>query len=442
VLRITMDDLTLGIAFTVILLGLILLIRMPIGFSMALAGAMGIYFIAGSKTLFNIISHTPFTTAHNYVFTVIPMFVLMGWLAAESGISTDLFIAMNKWLGWMKGGLAMAVSLACAGFGAVCGCSITTAVTMTAIALPEMRRHNYSDQLSTGILCAGGNLGFLIPPSIGFIIFGIITETSIGHLFMAGIIPGVILALLFCVAIYVICRIDPKAGPASPRLSLREMVKLPMGAWLMLLLAIIVLGGIYAGLFTPTEAGGAGAFATFVFGLAAKRLPWNGFVRALVNTVKTSGMIFILIIGAMIFSAMLALSTLPFALVDIIEGFSVNRYFVLVAILVVFIILGFFLDIMSIMLILLPVVFPVTEALGFDAVWFGVLTIITVLMGQISPPVGIVVYSVSGMVRDVPVMTIFRGAMPFFFVMALSLVLFIAFPQISLLLPDLMTPAG
>ena len=437
-----MEPLSLGILFTVILLCLILLFKMPIGFAMALSGAMGIYFIAGTNVLFNIVSHTPFTTASNYVFTVIPMFVLMGWLAAEAGISSDLFIAMNKWLGWMRGGLAMAVSIACAGFSAVCGCSITTAVTMTAIALPEMRKHKYDDQLSTGILCAGGNLGFLIPPSIGFIIFGIITETSIGHLFMAGIIPGVILAFLFCVAIYIICRINPKAGPASERLPLREMLKIPVGAWLMFALVIIVLGGIYAGVFTPTEAGGAGAFATLVFGLAARRLPWSRFVSALVNTVKTSGMIFILIIGAIIFSSMLALSTLPFALVDIIEAFAVNRYVVLVIILVIYIILGFFLDIMSILLILLPVTFPVTQALGFDPVLVGVLTIITVLMGQISPPVGIVVYSVSGIVKDVPVMTIFKGAMPFFFVMALSLVLFIAFPQISLLLPQLMRTAG
>ncbi len=259
-----MDQLSLGIIFTLVLLGLILLLKMPIGLAMALAGAMGIYFIAGEKALFNIISHTPFTTAHNYVFTVIPMFVLMGWLAAEARISTDLFIAMYKWLGWMRGGLAMAVSLACAAFGAVCGCSITTAVTMTAIALPELRKHNYSDRLSTGILCAGGNLGFLIPPSIAFIIYGIITETSIGHLFMAGIVPGIILALLFCGAIYIICRIDPKAGPASDRLTLREMLKIPTGAWLMLLLMIVVLGGIYVGIFTPTEAGGIGAFATLV----------------------------------------------------------------------------------------------------------------------------------------------------------------------------------
>jgi C4-dicarboxylate transporter DctM subunit len=437
-----MEPLSLGIIFTVILLGFILLLKMPIGLAMALAGAMGIYFIAGTKVLFNIVSHTPFTTASNYVFTVIPMFVLMGWLAAEAGISSDLFIAMNKWLGWMKGGLAMAVSMACAAFSAVCGCSITTAVTMTAIALPEMRRRNYDDQLSTGILCAGGNLGFLIPPSIGFIIFGIITETSIGHLFMAGIIPGIILAFLFCVVIYIICRINPKAGPASARLPLREMLKVPLGAWLMFALVIIVLGGIYLGIFTPTEAGGAGAFATLVFGLAAKRLPWSRFVSALGNTVKTSGMIFILIIGAIIFSSMLALSNLPFALVDIIEAFAVNRYIVLVIVLVVYIILGFFLDIMSILLILLPVTFPVTEALGFDPVLVGVLTIITVLMGQISPPVGIVVYSVSGIVKDVPVMTIFKGAMPFFFVMALSLALFIGFPQISLLLPNLMHPAG
>jgi len=433
-----MDDLTIGIIFIFVLLGLILLIKMPIGLAMALAGAAGIYFIAGTNILFNIVSHTPFTTAHNHVFTVIPMFVLMGWLAAETGISTDLFAAMNKWLGWIRGGLAMAATVACAGFGAVCGCSITTAVTMTAITLPEMRKHNYSDKLSTGVLVAGGNLGFLIPPSIGFIIYGIITETSIGHLFMAGILPGIVLTILFCVTIYLICRIDPNAGPPTTRLQLREMLRIPTGAWLMCALVIIVLGGIYTGVFTPTEAGGAGAFATLVFGIIAKRFTWSKLSSALVNTIKTTGMIFILIIGAMIFSSMLALSTLPFALVDVIQDLTINRYLVLGAILIVFIVLGFFLDIMSILLILLPVIFPVIKELGFNPVWFGVLTIITVLMGQISPPVGIVVYSVSGIAKDVPVMTIFRGAMPFFFVMALSLILFIAFPDISLKLPELM----
>ncbi len=295
-----MDNISLGILFTVIMLGLILIIQMPIGFAMALAGAMGIYFIAGSGPLFNVISRFPYTTGSNYVFTVIPMFVLMGWLAARANISTDLFVAMNKWLGWIRGGLAMAVSVACAGFGAVCGCSITTAVTMTAIALPELRKHNYDDSLSTGILAAGGNLGFMIPPSIGFIIYGIITETSIGRLFMAGILPGILLALAFCVTIYIICRINPAAGPSTRRLSLKQAIRIPVGAWLMLVIAVIVLGGIYIGIFTPTEAGGVGAFVMLLFGLTTRRLGWSGLENSFFSTIKTSCTIFILIIGASI----------------------------------------------------------------------------------------------------------------------------------------------
>jgi C4-dicarboxylate transporter DctM subunit len=364
--------------------------------------------------------------------------VLMGWLAAEGGISTDIFTVMNKWLGWLRGGLAMAVSMACAAFGAVCGDVITAAITMTTISLPEMRRHKYSDRLATGVLAAGGNLSFLIPPSILFIIYGITTETPIGPLFMAGILPGILMALLFCVAVYIVCRIDPKAGPASPRVPLREMLRIPSGAWLMILLVIVVLGGIYAGICTPTEAGGIGAFATLIFGLAARRYTRRKLVNALVDTVKTSGMIFILIIGANIFKAMIALSTLPFLLVETIEGFATSPWLILIAILVLYVILGFALDVVAILLITLPIVFPMIVALGFDPVWFGVLALMTVLMGQISPPFGILVFAVGGMVRDVPVMTIFKGALPFLIATAVILAIVVAFPQIALLLPGLM----
>ncbi len=437
-----MDNVSLGVLFTGILLFLIIILSMPVGLSMALAGAAGIYFIAGSKPLFNILSQSPYTTSSDYVFTVIPMFILMGWLAAESRISSDLFIAINKWTGWIRGGLAMAVSLACAAFGAICGDSITTAVTMTSIALPEMRKNKYSDRLSTGILAAGGNLGFMIPPSIAFIIFGIITETSIGHLFIAGILPGILLAVAFCTTIYIICRLDPKAGPASKRVPFQQTLRIPAGAWLMIILAFMVLGGIYTGFFTPTEAGGVGACATLFFGLASRRLNWSRIKNSLTNTIKTSGMIFILIIGAIIFSRMLALSTLPFAITDLIAGLSVNRYVILALILIVFIIAGFFLDIMSILLIMLPVMSPVVQGLGFDMVWFGVLVVVTVLMGQISPPVGIVVFAVAGVVKDIPMADVFKGAMPFFFTMAVCLIVLTAFPQISLVLVKMMLSGG
>jgi C4-dicarboxylate transporter DctM subunit len=437
-----MDNISLGILFTSILLVLLILFSMPVGLSMALAGAAGIYVIAGPQPLFNILSRSPFTTASDYVFTMIPMFILMGWLAAESQVSSDMFIAINKWIGWIRGGLAMAVSLACAAFGAVCGDSITTAVTMTSIALPEMRKNHYSDRLSTGILAAGGNLGFMIPPSIAFVIYGIITETSIGQLFIAGVLPGILLAIAFCIAIYIICRLDPAAGPAGKRVPFRQALKVPIGSWLMILIALVVLGGIYTGFFTATEAGGIGAFITLVFGLVAKRLDWNRIKNSMIYTIKTTGMIFILIIGAIIFSRMLALSTVPFALTDLIVGMSVNRYIILALILVVFIILGFFLDIMSILLIMLPVMSPVVLGLGFDLVWFGVLVVTTVLMGQISPPVGIVVFAVTGVAKDVPMMDVFRGAMPFFYTMGICLIILVAFPEISLILVKMMSSGG
>jgi tripartite ATP-independent transporter DctM subunit len=433
-----MDSVTWGFIFIIVLLALILLIRMPIGLAMALSGALGIYIIGGFGPLADIVSHAPFSQSSEYVFTVIPMFVLMGWLSAEARVSADLFVAMNKWMGWMRGGLAMAVSWACAAFGAVCGCAITTAVTMTSIALPEMRKHNYSDTLSTGILSAGGNLGFLIPPSICFIIYGIITETSIGRLFMAGFVPGILLSILYCIAIYTYCRINPKAGPPSPRLPLREMINIPLGAWITFLIMLVVLGGIYLGVFTTTEAGAIGAFATLVFGLAARRFTRINFMNAMYNTVKTTGMILMLIIGANIFKSALALSTLPVALVNMITQLSVNGWIVLIAILVLYVILGLFLDIMSMLLILLPLTFPLTSALGFNPIWVGVLTTITVLMGQISPPVGLVVFAVGGAVPDVPVWTIFKGVTPFFIAMGVCIVILMVFPEISLVVPNMM----
>lgn len=439
-----MDPISLAIIFIILLLVFILLLKVPVGFAMGLIGGIGIFVIGGVKPLVNLISALPYTLTSTYVFTVIPMFVLMGWLVAESGISRDLFIAANRWLGWMRGGLAMAVSWAGAAFAAVCGCSITSAVTLTSIAYPEMKRHNYSDSLSTGILAAAGNVGFLIPPSIALIIYGIMTETSIGHLFMAGFLPGILLTILFMATIYIVCRINPKAGPAAPRMPFREaIIKMPAGAWITILLVIVVLGGIYGGLCTPTEAGAIGALVALIFGLASRRLSWSRFVNALVNTVSTSGMIFICVIGATIFGCMLGLSRITFVVVEIISELAVSHWIILIIVLLLYIFLGFFLDIMSILLILLPIVSPLLKGFGFDLVWVGVLTVITVLLGQISPPVGIVVYSVGGLLKnEVPMWTVFKGAFPFFLAMIVGLIILLLFPEISLLIPKAMSPVG
>ncbi|MBA7715327.1 C4-dicarboxylate TRAP transporter large permease protein DctM [subsurface metagenome] len=304
-----------------------------------------------------------------------------------------------------------------------------------------MRKHNYSDRLSTGILAAGGNLGFLIPPSIAFIIFGIITETSIGHLFIAGILPGLLLTLLFWLVIYLQCKINPAIAPPGPKSNWKERLKAIRGIWGIVLLFIIVMGGIYTGVFTPTEAGAVGAFATFLLGAVSRQLTWQGFVDALLETVKTTAMIFLLIIGAMVFSTFLTTTEVTITVGNLIEGWDVNRYVTLGVILIFYVITGFFMDIFALLLVSLPIVFPiVVGSLGFDPVLFGVLSVITIAMGSISPPVGVVVFAVYGIVQDVPLFKIFRGCMPFLVAMLVCLILLVAFPQISLVLPDLMLP--
>jgi tripartite ATP-independent transporter DctM subunit len=290
------------------------------------------------------------------------------------------------------------------------------------------------------MIAAAGNLGALIPPSIPMIIYGVMTETSIGHLFIAGIGPGILWMVLFIVVTYIWCRIDPSAGPSTPREPFRQMIRLPSGVYITILLAIVTLGGIYAGFATPTEAGSLGAFIALVFGLVTRRLKWKGFIRAINTTLKTTGMIFILIIGATIFGAMLSISGLPFLLVQVLTGWSVEPWIVLAMVLVIYVILGFFLDIMAILLILMPVLAPVFDAFGFDRVWVGALTIMTALMGGITPPFGLLVFALSGYIPDVKMWTIFKGVMPFFVAMVVGLALTLAFPDIAIGLVKLMKP--
>jgi C4-dicarboxylate transporter DctM subunit len=435
-----MEPVSAGIIFTIVMMVFMLLCKIPVGFAMGLAGAMGIYAMGGILPLSNVLSFTPYSMSSSFMLVTLPMFILMGFFVAESGIGIDLFVAVRNWIGWLRGGLAMAVSVACAAMGAVIGSAITTAVTISPIALPEMRRYGYKDSLSAGAIAASGNLGCLIPPSVPLIIYGVMTETSIGHLFIAGIGPGILTMFLFCVIAYIISRIDPKAGPATPRAPLRQAIRLPAGVYIVIVIAIVCLGGIYAGFATPTEAGALGAFITLVFGLATRRLGWSGFRRAFSGALKTTGMIFMLIIGAMIFGGMLAMSGLPFKLVEVLTEMAVQPWVILVMILVIYIILGFFLDIMAILMILMPVLAPVFDAFGFDRVWIGVLTIMTALMGGITPPVGITVYALAGVIRDVPMWSIFKGVMPFFVMMIVALGLIIAFPDIALGIVKLMKP--
>ncbi|MFC1846018.1 TRAP transporter large permease [Chloroflexota bacterium] len=431
---------------TIILIGvaiflILMFLRMPIGLAMALVGFIGIAMVRGLTAALSNVGGIAYTTAISYHLSVIPLFILMGVLAGYGGVSKGAFSALHKWVGHLRGGLAMATTGACAAFGAVCGDHIATAATMCSAALPEMRRYKYSDELSLGCIASGGNLGFLIPPSAAFIVYGFVTQVSVGQLFMAGILPGLLLTLLFWVAIYIQCRVNPKLALPGPKVGWVERLVSLKDIWGIFLLFVVVMGGIYAGFFTPTEAGAVGAAATFLLGLASRQLTWKKFVDALLETVKTTALIFLLIIGAMIFSTFLTITEITITLANFIEGWQVNPYIILATILIFYVITGFFMDIFALLIVSLPIVFPiVVTTLGFDPVYFGVLAVLTIVMGSISPPVGVVVFAVHGIVRDVPLFTIFRGCLPFLAAMFVCLIILTAFPEISLLIPNLMMP--
>ena len=425
-----------------ILLFVLIFANVPVGISLAIIGFIGLGIIRGVEPGLGVLGLQYFRTASTYAFSVIPLFVLMGFLASEVKISKDAFYVIQKWMGNLRGGLAMATTGACAMFAAICGDPIATATTVAAASLPEMRKAKYKDVLSLGCLAAGGNLGFLIPPSLGFVFYAIITEQSIGSLFIAGILPGILLTALFMITIAIMCRIDPKLGPSAPKVSWIERLESLQYFIGPVIIIIIVLGGIYTGLFTPTEAAGAGAFTCVVFGLVTRRLKWTGFTSSLRETAKLVGRIFILVTGALVFSRFVTVTEIPLHLAEAIASLNVSPFVVLWLVLLFYILIGFIMDIMSIILLAAPILHFILVGLGFDPIWIAAITMITILMGQISPPVGIVVYGLSSYVSDVSVMLIFRGALPFLLAMLVGLIIMVSFPQISLFLPYLMIPQG
>jgi tripartite ATP-independent transporter DctM subunit len=437
-----MTDISLStVAFIGIGLFLILMfLRMPIGVAMLLSAFAGIAIIRGLPAALNSMGLALYRTASTYNLSVIPLFIFMGVLAGVGGISRNAFYSLNKWFGHLPGGLAMAATGACSAFGAVCGNHIATAATMCSAALPEMRRYNYDDKLSLGCISAGGNLGYLIPPSGAFIVYGFMTETSIGQLFIAGILPGLLITFMFMAQINVQCRLNPSLGPTTPAASWKERLISVKGIVGIVGVFIIVMGGIYAGFFTPTEAGAVGVVAVFLLSIVGRELTRKGFVNSLLEASKVSAMIMLLIIGAKLFATFLTLTEVPITLTTFIEGLDVNRYVILAAVLVVYIICGFFMDIFAVLMVSLPIVFPIVVLqLGFDPLYFGVLSVVTIMIGSISPPFGVVVFAIHGMTR-VPLLTIFRGCIPFIVVMVIGLVILTAFPQVSTVLADMMMP--
>jgi C4-dicarboxylate transporter, DctM subunit len=417
---------------------ILILARMPIAAAMAIVGLAGTTWLSGWAVALATLRQAPFERASSYTLVVIPLFVLMGYLAARAGLSQNLFHAANVWLGHWQGGLAMATVGACAGFAAICGSSVATGATMCSVALPEMRRYRYADSLSTGSIAAGGTLGILIPPSIIFVIYGIMTEQSIGKLLMAGILPGLILTVLFILAIAVITGLNPALGAAGPRATWRQRVLAVRDVWEVVLLFLIVIGGIYAGLATPVESAAFGAVGALLFGLAKRTLTWRGLIGALDETVRTTAMVFFIIIGAQLFGFFMALSQMPTRLAAWLATMQVAPVVVLWTIVVTYIVLGALMDELAMILLTVPIFFPVITAIGYDPIWFGVIIVVVVQIGLIAPPVGLNVFVIGGMARDVPLHVIYRGIMPFLAAQIVLLVLLTLWPGIALLLPSTM----
>lgn len=419
----------------IVVMFVFLAFRMYIGIAMALTGFLGLCSIVGVDAGLHILGITPLSEGSSYTLSVIPLFVLMGQFAFISGISSDIYKTVYAWLGHFRGGLAIATIMACAGFAAVCGSSLATGATMGMVAIPEMDKYNYDPKLSTGCVAAGGTLGILIPPSIGFIIYGILTEESIGKLFIAGILPGTLLAFLFIGAIYLQCKLNPEIGPPGPGTTMKEKVKSLGGTWGMLLLFLIVMGGIYFGIFTPTEAAGVGAFGAFLFALLKRKMNLQTFFESLLQTGRTTAMIFLIIIGANIFSTFLGLARLPMELADLIATLALPKLLILAGIILVFVLLGCVMDCYAIMILTVPIIFPVIEALHFDPIWFGVLMVIVLEVGLITPPVGLNVFVLKASAPNVPLTVIFRGIWPFLIAAVLAIVIITIFPEIATFLP-------
>ncbi len=411
--------------------------RMPIGFIMMLTGFAGFAAIVSFDAALNLLAKDVFSVFSSYSLTVIPLFVLMGQIAFHAGISTRLFSAAYTCIGHLPGGLAIAAIGACASFAAICGSTNATAATMASATLPEMKRYGYRPGLATGVVAAGGSLGILIPPSVIFIVYGIMTEQSIGRLFVAGLLPGLLLTVLFVLTVVIWTIIKPETGPRGARATLRERFVSLAGVLETLILFGFVMGGLFAGIFTPTEAGAVGAFSTIVLACAQKRLTWKAFSGALFETTRISCMILVIVAGATVFGHFLAVSRIPFDIARWIAGFSLPAPLIMLIIICVYLVGGCFIDALALIMLTVPIFYPVVIQLGFDPIWFGVVIVLVTQIGVITPPVGANVYVVSGVARDVPLDVIFKGVVPFVIALIVGTLLLIPFPRIALWLPSL-----
>lgn len=433
-----MDPVVTGIIGTLLVFGLLFL-GMPIAYALMLVGFIGISYLASVGAALPMVASTVYEVASYYPYTVIPLFIVMGGFAGSSGMTKNLYDTFEKWFRRLPGGLGIATIGACAGFAAVSGSSVATAATLGTVAMPEMNRHNYSPYLSTGSIAAGGTLGFLIPPSIGFIVYGMLTEQSIGKLLVAGMIPGIALAVAYVMIVVLMVKMNPSLAPVSlDPVPWREKMESLTGIWEPLFIFLIVMGGIYGGFFTPTEAGAIGATILFSVALIKRKLTWRVLAQALLESVRISIMVLLLVAGANVFSYFLALSTIPMRAAGWAASLQVSPYMILAAIIMIYLLLGCLLDAISMMVLTMPVVFPVIEALNFHPVWFGVIAVLMMEAGLITPPMGLNIYTVAGVAKGVPVETIFKGVAPFLLAIIGVVLLVTLFPQLALFLPTMM----
>ncbi|MBW1729576.1 MAG: TRAP transporter large permease [Deltaproteobacteria bacterium] len=422
----------------ILFLFLLLAMRMQIGFSMAMVGFLGFAILGSLKPSFTILGMEPFKIGGSYSLTVIPLFILMGQFANHSRMGSEIYQTVYRWIGFLPGGLSMATIGACGGFAAISGSSLAAAATMGMVALPEMKRFEYDDSLATGCIAAGGTLGILIPPSTVMIIYGILTQQPIATLFIAGILPGLLLTVLFILTIYIMTKLDPTLGPPGPSFSMKERIYSLKDTWGIIALFLLVIGGLYTGWFTPTEAAGVGAFGAFLITITKGRLTWRNLTASLDQTARTTAMVFLILIGASIFGYFLTVSQIPDQLSLIAMHAGLNRYIILSLIIIAYIILGCFMEGLAIMVLTIPIIYPMVLEMGFDPIWFGVIITLVMEMSLITPPVGINVFIISGIAKDVPMYTIFRGIIPFWFAMLACIILLVLFPQIALFLPQTM----